>query len=95
MRTRKLLCVVGYDISCDKLRKKVDKVLSQYGSRVNRSLFECMMTKSQYHSTIKVLEQMIKLPSDSVVIYRICVDCYAARELIPERKIKYSNVTVI
>lgn len=95
MRARKLLCVVGYDISCDKLRKKVDKLLSRYGSRVNRSLFECMMTRSQYHAVVDQLQTMIKSPSDSVIVYRICVDCYASRELIPEKKTKYSNVVVV
>ncbi len=50
--------VVAYDISCDKERGRVDKVLKKYGFRIQKSVFECKLTKAQKE---KLLHQLRKL----------------------------------
>ena len=47
MKARKTLCVVAYDISDDKRRLKVVKILEKSGIRINYSVFECMLTRTQ------------------------------------------------
>ena len=49
-RTRKALVVVAYDIVSDKRRNKMVKFLEQYGKRINYSVFECLVLKSQLKS---------------------------------------------
>jgi CRISPR-associated protein Cas2 len=38
--------VVAYDITDDKERDKVEKILKNYGFRIQKSVFECRLTKS-------------------------------------------------
>ena len=60
--------LVTYDIVSDKKRKKVDKLLSEYGYRVNYSVFELEVKKVVYTTLCeKLLSYMGK--RDSIRIY--------------------------
>ena len=50
--------VVAYDISCDRERSKVDKVLKKYGFRIQKSVFECKLTKTQKEKLIQQLKEL-------------------------------------
>ena len=62
-----------YDITCDKKRTKVEKLLSSYGYRVNYSVFEIECSASQYR---RVIEELLRLTSkeDNVRIYPLTAD---------------------
>ena len=62
--------VTAYDISDDKRRKKIDKLLSSYGFRVNYSVFELDISYQDYKKIIKKLQGFIQ-GTDSIRIYRI------------------------
>lgn len=67
--------MVCYDISNDKRLKRVSAILENYGLRVQKSFFQCDMSKEEMESLkIKLLE-VVKLKKDSLFIYPICVDC--------------------
>ena len=51
--------VVTYDIGDDKRRKKVVKLMESIGTRMNFSVFECMLTDVQYRNMCKRLEKLI------------------------------------
>lgn len=40
--------IISYDISDTRLRNKVSKILSEFGERVQFSVFECSLTHDQY-----------------------------------------------
>ena len=63
--------VVVYDIPCDKRRKKVADLLEGYGERVQYSVFECVLNRSQYQQLAKRLQKRINLEEDSIRIYPI------------------------
>ena len=44
---------VVYDISSDKERRMVDKILRGYGFRIQESVFECLMNKRGRNELIK------------------------------------------
>ena len=77
MRAKKNFVVVAYDISDDRRRSRVVKLLEKVGVRVNYSVFECMLTDSQYEKLRRDIGGAINRKEDSVVYYPICVDCYA------------------
>lgn len=52
-RSNKRMIVVAYDVSNDRRRAKVVKILEQVGVRVNFSVFECVITEKQYESLRK------------------------------------------
>lgn len=64
-----LLYVVAYDIPCQKRRTKVANVLSAYGQRVQYSVFECVLSRQQFRELRVRLQQVVKLPEDSVRMY--------------------------
>lgn len=66
---------ISYDISDDKRRNMVSKILEGYGSRVQFSLFECNLTSDQIQELIQKLTPYIKLDEDSLRCYSLCNEC--------------------
>jgi len=65
-----------YDIVDDKTRRIVSDILEQYGTRVNRSVFECSFKTSQRLQQLKkLILQEIEPKTDSVRIYPLCQSC--------------------
>ena len=64
-----LFYVVVYDIPDDKRRKKVSDLLEGYGQRVQYSVFECILTQTQYNELRERLRKRVKLLEDSVRFY--------------------------
>ncbi|MDD5033361.1 MAG: CRISPR-associated endonuclease Cas2 [Methylococcaceae bacterium] len=62
--------VVAYDVSNDIERRKVDKVLLGFGFRVQKSVFECKLTRADQRAVIAALEAL-DLHTGSVRIYRV------------------------
>lgn len=83
----KLLYIFCYDITDNKTRTKLDKVLSGYGIRVQYSVYECFLSKE----TCVELTQKINVTlgkykfepqTDSIRIYRNCESCRKNIEII-------------
>ncbi|NJL00722.1 MAG: CRISPR-associated endonuclease Cas2 [Spirulinaceae cyanobacterium SM2_1_0] len=70
-----MFMVVSYDISDDKRRTKVHKILSSYGQWMQYSLFECDLTPTQYARLRDRLDRLIQPPDDSVRFYFLCACC--------------------
>jgi len=70
------LYLVAYDISDDKRRTKVFKVLSGYGEWTQYSLFECWLTKLHLVELRAKLKPHITV-GDSVRFYPLCKSCVA------------------
>ena len=85
---RKHFYVVTYDIADDKRRNKVVKLLESIGTRMNFSVFECMLTDIQYRRMCNQLEKIVVKREDWVNIYPLCTECYARIEYIPPIKKK-------
>lgn len=69
--------VVAYDIADTKRRMKVVKILEGLGLRVNYSVFECMLTKSQFENMCERLQKLVVAREDQIIIYPICTECFA------------------
>lgn len=80
--------VVAYDISDDNRRNKVVKVLDAIGTRMNLSVFECMLTDTQYNNMCRQLEKIVVRGEDNINIYPLCTECYARIKYIPAIKQK-------
>lgn len=82
------LYVVAYDISDDKRRTKVHKILKGFGKWTEFSLFECFLTKKELLQMHAKLEKYLDSATDRVRIYTICDACLPKIETvgIPEAK---------
>jgi len=60
--------LIAYDISNNKRRTKVSDFLSGYGSRVNYSVFEVIISKPKFKILISKVEEMTK-KEDNIRFY--------------------------
>ena len=95
MRAKKNFIVIAYDISDDRRRNHVVKLLEKVGLRINFSVFECLLTENQYIRLQQAIGKEIKPKEDSVVYYPICLDCYYKIVYQPKEKRKFEKVQVV
>ncbi|MDY6855426.1 MAG: CRISPR-associated endonuclease Cas2 [Thermodesulfobacteriota bacterium] len=71
-----MFVLVAYEISSNRRRKKIAKVLSGFGDRVNLFVFECEFTDPKMLNTLKAeIKNIIKAKKDHVRYYMICKGC--------------------
>jgi CRISPR-associated protein Cas2 len=76
------LYIIAYDLSSDRRRTKVHKVLSGFGQWTQYSLFECYLSEKQYLQLRARLDKILEESSDSVRFYRLCGSCEAKVETV-------------
>lgn len=67
--------MVAYDISDDNRRRKVEKILSGFGMRVQKSVFECQIGWDDLIRVKDIMRPFLEKSSDSIRYYPICVHC--------------------
>ena len=69
-----MFVVVCYDIPDDRRRSKVSNILKGFGTRVQRSVFECDITHPQFG---KLRERLTKIVNeeDGLRYYVLCSNC--------------------
>ncbi len=96
MAARKKFIVIAYDISDNKRRKKVVNAVQKFGGRVNLSVFECMVTDSQFKELCSEIKSIINTKKDCVIYYTLCTDCFSKIVYCPDVKhIAESSTTII
>lgn len=73
--------IVSYDIVVDRKRSQVSKVLLNYGKRVQKSVFECVITEKEFAEMRGKVEKLMDFDTDSVRYYRICRRCLETVEV--------------
>lgn len=75
--------LVSYDITSDKRRRKIAKILENYGKRIQYSVFECDLSEERYQ---KLCGEIVKATADmedgSVRFYYLCGNCVPKMQLI-------------
>jgi CRISPR-associated protein Cas2 len=66
-----MLVICLYDITCDKRRRKVNKILEGYGVRSQYSVYECQITEKQLRTIQKSIKKTIT-DNDVVNYYPLC-----------------------
>lgn len=71
-----MFVVISYDISNNRRRLKVSRLLENFGgARVQLSVFECHLEAAHWPRLQKRLQQLIKNDEDSVRFYVLCENC--------------------
>jgi len=76
-----MFVVVCYDISSDRRRNKVGKILEGFGTRVQKSVFECDLQLKHLQKLKQRLAKVLK-DEDSVRYYYLCAECVSKVEVI-------------
>ena len=76
--------VISYDIPDNRRRSQLTKVLKGFGTRVQYSVFEAHLTRSQFEQMKYAVARVIDTAEDSVRYYALCSTC-ATRIEVPAR----------
>jgi len=77
-----MFVVISYDIEDDKKRFKVAQILENYGTRVQYSVFECIINEQQLKEIKEKTKNIIDKEKDSIRFYIICEGCLKKIEII-------------
>ncbi len=67
--------VVSYDIVDDRRRHRVAEALKDFGVRVQKSVFECLLDDARRQRLEARLAKLIDRKTDTVLIYFLCAAC--------------------
>jgi CRISPR-associated protein Cas2 len=87
-----MFMTISYDISEDKRRTKVHKMLKSYGQWMQYSVFECDVTDAQYAKLRARLARMIKPEEDSIRFYFLCACCQHKVERIGGEQVRDETI---
>ena len=79
--------VVCYDITDNKRRVKIAKILEDYGVRAQYSVFECVIDEKHYNEMKERILAVMEEETDKVYFYNLCLKCqqdietYGIREI--------------
>jgi CRISPR-associated protein Cas2 len=77
-----MLYLIAYDISNDRRRTKVHKLLCGFGEWTQYSLFECFLNEKQYILLRHRLDAILDKKEDNVRLYPLCANCQVKVETI-------------
>ena len=70
-----MIYMICYDIADAKRLRKVSKVLMNYGIRIQKSFFQCEISKDSVKKIIKELLNVIDTSKDRLSVYPLCDSC--------------------
>ncbi|MCE5210230.1 MAG: CRISPR-associated endonuclease Cas2 [Deltaproteobacteria bacterium] len=70
----KKFIVIAYDIENNKKRREAASLLEAMGIRVNKSVFECFISKAKLEKLQAALDQLTA-HGDTVLYYTLCKSC--------------------
>jgi CRISPR-associated protein Cas2 len=77
----KQFVVVVYDISNDRRRTRLHNALLSYGTPVQYSVFECLLSPAELERMKRAVQREIRPRVDRVRFYYLCAACVAKTEV--------------
>ncbi len=87
-----MFMTISYDISDNKRRTKIHKMLKSYGQWMQYSVFECDITDSEYAKLRSRLSKVIKPDEDSIRFYFLCACCKNKVERIGGEQVRDETI---
>ena len=78
----KVYYLVCFDISGDRVRNQVGRLLLRHGQRVQESVFEIALSSSRELERLKIRLTLILEEENELRFYRLCLDCRKASHRI-------------
>lgn len=77
-----MFIVVTYDIIDDKRRNRVARTMEDYGTRVQYSVFECILEEENLAEMFNILTEHINHEEDSIRFYILCKRCITSVKML-------------
>jgi CRISPR-associated protein Cas2 len=83
----KQFILVVYDISNDKRRTRLHNALLDFGTPVQYSVFECLLTREEQDKMRRKVMKTIRPRKDQVRFYPLCANCLKGVELTSGKEV--------
>ena len=84
-----------FDISDDRVRYRVGKALAEYGSRVQRSVFEVSLKHEQQLDALRATIHALLEAGDDCRFYRLCRSCRRHSQDVGGQRVAYLPSAVV
>ena len=81
-----MFVVVAYDVSDKRTLRRVMKLMVNYGTRRQKSVFECELTEKRFVELRSKISACIDAETDRVCYYHLCAACKERIEGIGEHE---------
>lgn len=71
-----MFIIVAYDIADNRLRTRLFKLLKRFGQPIQFSVFECILTHTQFDQMRAEVTKLVDDEQDAVRYYDICDECH-------------------
>ena len=71
-----------YDIADHKRLRKVERIMKSYGVRVQKSVFECVLSLTLKEQMLAALKNNMDLKKDSFRLYPLLNDCRSKQVIV-------------
>jgi CRISPR-associated protein Cas2 len=93
--THKQFILVVYDISNDKRRTKLHNALLDFGTPVQYSVFECLLSEEEQKKMHQEVRKITRPRKDQVRFYPLCAECLKQVEITCGREVLSSEPTTV
>ena len=93
-----MIILIAYDIIDTRKRNHIVKILLSYGTRVQKSVFECDLDEKRHNDIYSKLFNVMQTnfnKLDSIRIYKICEKCLSKTQVIGLGKIEKTEPFLI
>ncbi|MEB3205702.1 MAG: CRISPR-associated endonuclease Cas2 [Candidatus Sericytochromatia bacterium] len=90
-----MFVVVTYDIQDDRRRARVAKRMEDFGTRVQFSVFDCVLDERRFLDMRHILSTLIDPTADSVRLYRLCARCRGQLDILGAGRIVEDRRVII
>jgi CRISPR-associated protein Cas2 len=74
--------IVAYDIADPKRLTRIAKIMLDYGTRVQKSIFEVTLTKPTFWEMKERVEKVLVAEEDGVKYFTLCQKCSGTLEIL-------------
>jgi len=83
----KKFVLVVYDIPSNKRRTRLHKCLKDFGTPVQYSVFECLLTPKNFGKMKKAVRKILRPRLDHVRYYQVCANCMEKIEILGRHEV--------
>lgn len=74
--------MVAYDITSDRRRSRVAKLLQSWGYRIQESVFQLRVSVADLHLIVEDLNKVIDEKEDVIHVYPLCGSCEERAQIL-------------
>ncbi len=84
--------LIAYDITSPQRLRKVMRLCHDYGTRLQKSLYECYVSAKQFSTLQKQLSDIISPTDDTLDIYSLCQSCHMKTRHLAQYSATYNSI---